>query len=607
MSIKSGTIGVLAAILIASAAQAAPEGRPLPVSCLYLHDSIRDEGPGKKAGRAEIAGAGIYPARKDRLPEAAPDSFTALVILIDWEDEQSRPTVYPPSHFDRAFFQGTGAGNETVRDYYLENSNGAFRLGGEVEGWYRSALPYGHYVNGDGLSPSDDDYGFDTRAEAFAAEPYPSNVWGIVREAVTLADEGGLDFSRFDSDGDGVVDGVIVIHAGRGAEGAYETIGASQIWSHMSDLNDPAVVAFMGPTEIDGVLVGPYDLVPEIGQTGVYAHEFGHILGLPDLYRTYVSGGATIQESTLGVYCLMDAGSLLPFQATGGTLAGGLPAHFNPFFKSWLGWANPESYEPSSFEGPVTVTMDAIERGGPVVRVLANPKEVDWENGGGTGEYFLLENRDRVGFDAEIPGKGMLVWHINERRASNDSSAIEKRLALLVEAGDGVPGDISSIGDPGYLGEQEDFFPTPLVTDWTPDTDPSTDLYGGRFSGVSVTDIRLNGSRITFDLDMEEGPPGGPYVYPNPWRASGGGEVWIEYKPSDGVGGEPVIEIFDLLGTRVRLLEEEGEIDSDENGAGFQASWDGRNDSGREVASGVYLYVIRTSRETKTGKIAILR
>lgn len=603
---RIGSIAVAGAFLASPHAHGAEGGRPLPVSCLYLHHSIAEEGAGKRTGRAEIEGAGFYPSLKDRPAAAAPDSFAALVLLIDWEDEPSRPNLYPPSHFRREYFEGTAAGDETVRDYYLENSRGAFRLGGDVEGWYRSSLPFGHFVNGDGISGTADDYGFDTSPGAFAAEPYPANVWGIVREAATIAHEAGVDLSRYDSDGDGVVDGLIVVHAGRGAEGAYQAIGPSQIWSHKSDLNDPSVVALMGPTELGGVRIGAYNLVPEIGQTGVYAHEFGHILGLPDLYRTYANGSSTIQESTIGVYCLMDAGSLLPFQAADGVLPGGRPSHLNPFFKSWFGWTDPEGYEPSGFEGPVAVSLDAVERGGPVVRILPNPAGVDWENGGGTGEYFLLENRDRVGFDADLPGEGLLIWHINERRASNDSSSVEKRLALLVEAADGAPGDVSTLGDPGYLGEQEDFFPTALVREWTPDTDPSSDLHGGRYSGISVTDIRLQGARVAFELDLDEGPPGGPYVYPNPWRVSKGDGIFLDYEPPGGIGGgEPRVEIYDPLGTLVRVLDGGSEITSDADG--FRAFWDGTNDSGREVASGVYLYVLRAGNETKRGRVAILR
>lgn len=599
----------LAAAIAADGARAA-EPRPLPVSCLYLHASIMDEAPGKAAGRAEIAGAGVYPALKERAPAAAQGSLAVVVIMVDWDDQEARRTLYPASYYEHEYFQSTGEGDETVRDYYDENSGGRFALGGTATGWLRSGQSYSYYVNGDGQSGTKDDYGFDSSPSAFAALPYATNVWGIVREAVDLADEAGVDFSRYDADGDGVVDAVVVIHAGAGAERAFDSsLGANQIWSHKSDLADPAVVALMGPTELDGVRIGAYNLVPEIGQTGVYAHEFGHILGLPDLYRTYVQNGATIQESTVGVFCLMDAGSLLPYRGSGGVVAGDRPGHMNPFFKSWFGWIDPEAYEPgASFAGPATVSLDGVERGGAVVRILGNPGGVDWENGGGTGEYFLLEARDQVGFDQALPGKGMLVWHISEARADNDSAKVSKRLAAVVEAEDGAPGDIGTVDQTQTLnlGEPSDFYGAAPFRDWTPDTDPSSDLYGGRFSGIVVTDVTLNGARVSFDLHFEECPAGGPYVFPNPWRLLDTDFVTIAYGPEGGVGDDPSIEIYEPAGTLVRTLDDpSAEILSD--GARFQASWDGTNDAGRFVASGVYLFVVRARGGVRTGKIAIVR
>jgi len=617
---RIATATLAAAFALAGAPQAAE--RPVPVSCLYLHGSVLDERPGKRAGRAEIHGSAIVPSLDHERRGTAIGDFRTLVILINWADQPSHPDLRPPSHFDKIFFQTTSGGNETMLDYYLEVSDGRFGLDGSVTVWLRSTLPYTHYVNGDGTPGTIDDYGFDTSNEAFIATPYPANVWGIVREAVELADAAGIDFTQFDNDGpdglpssgddDGIVDAVIVIHAGTGAEQVFDSvIGPSQIWSHKSDLNDPLIVSFMGETIADGVRIGPYNLVPEIGQVGVYAHEFGHILGLPDLYRTFTEDNVTIQESTIGTLGIMDAGSLLPFRYQSSTPAGAAPSHFNPFFKSWLGWLDPEGYEAGEAfdEGPVAIDLDPIERGGSSVRLLANPGGVDWsaEKAGG-GEYFLLENRGRYGFDRFLPGSGLLVWHVNEARAANDSSLTVKRLLVVVEAEDGVPGDLGQT-DPYSqinLGEADDFWPTGTKNEWTPETSPSTDLYGGRFSGVSVTSIVTAGDAIQFDLDFAPLPPlpaGTVTAYPNPFRPAANDTVTLLYVPASDLGDvETVIRLYDIGGTAVRTLPsprvEEGTL---------VASWDGKNDGGHPVASGVYLFVLTTGNETKTGKIALLR
>lgn len=621
-----GSMSIVAAILFlltalpAAGDDAAAAERPIPVSCLYLHSSIHEDLTGKRAGRAEIAG-GFYPALKETYRSTPPESMAALVILIDWADQEARPTLHPPSSFEKAFFHTTPFRNETVRDYYLENSNDRFRLGGEVTAWLRSSLDYSHYVNGDGLAGTDDDYGFDVSNEAFAADPYPSNVWGIVREAFSLADEAGVDFSLFDNDGpdrlpssgddDGVVDALIIVHAGRGAEQAYGPLGPSEIWSHKSDMNDPAILGVIGPTEADGVRAGPYNLVPEYGETGVYAHEFGHILGLPDLYRTTTLNGSTIQESTVGFYCLMDAGSLLPTRPDGAIPPGAVPTHMNPFFKTWLGWLEPDPREADDpVDWPVPIEIDPVERGGAVVRLLSNPGGIDWEeeSGGGTGEYFLLENRQQLGFDSYLPGAGMLIWHIGERRPANESDDIEKRLCLIVEAADGAPGDLGTTNAQQQLnlGEADDFWPAAGKSEWTADTDPSSDLHGGRYSGLSVTGIDLAGARIRFDLEIESVPTGEITAFPNPFRPDEDSFLTIVVDETELDDDRREAILYDVAGGLVRVLDRKGD-EMLEDGKKIDFVWDGRNDTGREVASGIYLYIIPTTDGAKTGKIAVLR
>src|SRR5262249_47916040 len=128
--------------------------------------------------------------------------------------------------------------------------------------------------------------------------------------------------TRFDLDGDGYVDGIFLVHAGTGAETEQDpTRRKSMIWSHKWTLPTPFVN--------DGVKVFAYSTEPEDGKVGVFSHEFGRVLGLPDLYDTsYRSFG-------VGKWCLMAAGSW------GG--GGDEPARMCCWCLEQLDWVNPQN------------------------------------------------------------------------------------------------------------------------------------------------------------------------------------------------------------------------------------------------------------------------
>ncbi len=596
----------------------AEEGRPLPISCLYRKIPEPGESAAKRGARSVIAGIAIFPALKETPRGTAPDSMAVPVILIEWQDLQARRETNTPASIDRFLFSDSPFGGATMRDYYREVSQDRFRLGGGVTVWLRSTQSFDYYVNSDGIPGTIDDFGFNTSTQAFQALPYPTNNWGMVREAAILADQAGVDFSRFDNDGpdgipssgddDGIVDAVIIIHAGLGAEGVLNgSLSASQIWSHKSDLSDPAILDLMGATTIDGVRIGPYILVPELGELGVYVHEFGHILGLPDLYGTFVENGQTVQQSLVGSFCVMDAGSLLPLSNTGGgTRTGSMPSHFNPFFKEWLGWLEPTAFEQgigdsSRIEG---IELPPIIESAEAIRLLSNPGGNDWlERNSQNGEYFFLEYRKQLDFDEYLPGEGLLIWHINESKEDNNAGTPAERVVGVVEADNG-DGD-SAIGFTD-LGRPSDFWGGANRREWTPETSPSTAFYGSSFSQLWVEDIRVSPERITLDLDIRVPREGRAIVSPNPYRPEKGGRITFIFQPGDDSAGPESLhmEIYDLTGNLVRTLttSSPGGIPAD-----WLMSWDGMNKGARNVASGVYLYVIHGGGETVTGKIALLR
>jgi immune inhibitor A len=226
---------------------------------------------------------------------------------------------------------------------------------------------------------------------------------------------------RFDTDKDGFVDAAFLIQAGAGAEvEPNPTKRKNLIWSHTWTLPEPFVN--------HGVKVFDYSAEPEDGRVGIFSHEFGQLLGLPDLYdRTYRSHG-------VGDWCLMAGGSW------GGE--GDRPARMS----CWVPLKTRLDQTQGSYRKKVAATQHAGEKKTGCYRL--------WTKGAIGSEYFLLENRQAKGLDAALPGSGLAVWHIDERQSSDDNplgylvallqADGNKDLELLRNSGNGgdlFPGD----------------------------------------------------------------------------------------------------------------------------------------------------------------------
>ncbi len=207
-------------------------------------------------------------------------------------------------------------------------------------------------------------------------------------DAVTLANA-AVNYADYDNDGDGMVDALFIIHSGRGAEASGSD---NDIWSHKWQLPTPL--------HYDGVDIGVYSMEPEFMTTagdatcGVYAHEMGHsVFGLPDLYDTgYDSEG-------LGRWSLMAGGSW-----NGG---GASPAHPDAQSRVQMGFANTVNVTANLFD----ISIPPVENQ-PVIYRL-------WSRGLSGDEYFLVENRQRTGYDHNLPGAGLLIYHVDVSRWGN--------------------------------------------------------------------------------------------------------------------------------------------------------------------------------------------
>lgn len=213
------------------------------------------------------------------------------------------------AHYDQMLFSKAPGAN-SLANYYLAQSDGLFTVEGGVYGWIKLPHPESYYGADDPVGGHDNING---------------PAWRIVKDAIAQAEVQGIkiNYKDFDKDGDGFVDSLMVIHAGAGQEGGGGVQGNDAIWSH-SWYVDSQHGGFKAP---DGTMVGPYTIEPEDGAVGVFAHEYGHQLGLPDLYDTTYIG-----ESSTGFYTLMSSGSWL------GKPLGTQPANLDIWSKMVLGW-----------------------------------------------------------------------------------------------------------------------------------------------------------------------------------------------------------------------------------------------------------------------------
>lgn len=315
------------------------------------------------------------------------------VILVNFSDTTP---VYSPADFTGLLF---GSGTWSLKDYYEEVSGGRFSVSpgsSGVSGWVTVSNPHDYYGISSGWGPPD--------------------IWpgDLAYEAVQLSDA-AIDFADYDHDGDCYVDLAAIIHQGTAQEGSGL---ATDIWSHSWSLSVTYSygLSHYGPyTTSDrcasdpsrSVVVDKYIMMPErygsdIAGIGVFAHEYGHSLGLIDLYD---NGRTGFISEGIGNWSLMASGSWL-----GVNRLGDRPAHPDPWSKSTLGWVTPVRIM-NDVSGKA---MDAVESGGDVCQFLGIQSE------GGTGEYYLLENRQQTGFDAALPGSGLLLWHIDETRSGNN-------------------------------------------------------------------------------------------------------------------------------------------------------------------------------------------
>ncbi|OGC93771.1 MAG: hypothetical protein A2W25_06570 [candidate division Zixibacteria bacterium RBG_16_53_22] len=392
---------------------------------------------------------GVWQAHPDpiRFGNAATDVDTlhCLIILVDFIDMQHEWVVHSePGDFDTLLFSTGITYPGSMTDYYFETSYNQAFLVGQVTQWLRMPQAYAYYVDGQ--------RGFGQ---------YPHNAQRLAEDAVSAADP-SIDFSVFDNDGDGWVDALFVVHAGPGYE---DTGDLNYIHSHAWVLSNPMTV--------DGVQAYSYSMEPEetgsggFATIGVYCHEFGHVLGLPDLYDyDYDSDG-------VGSWSVMAGGSW------GG--GGARPVHFDAWCKTELGWVMPTDPGINLYDEQI----DAVEISPDIYRL--------YSYGIPHYEYFLVENRQRISFDISLPGDGLVIFHVDETVPDNNN---QNHYKVAVEQADGrfdlENNRGSDAGDP-WPGT----FDNRTFDDFSA---PNSNFYDGAYSEVGVYEMSNSDSTMIADL-----------------------------------------------------------------------------------------------------------
>ncbi len=370
----------------------------------------------------------------------------ALVILVEYADVKFNlpdPHAYFSGLLNEEGFSEYGA-TGCAAEWFADNSAGKFKPEFDVYGPVTLSAKRSYYGG-------NNNYGNDLAPQKMAVE------------ACNVLDK-DVDFSVYDTDGDGYIDNVFIFYAGTGEN---RTGDPDAVWPHTS-----WVTELEFPNHVyDGVILDRYACTNEWLEgvpdgIGTFCHEFSHVMGLPDLYHTALGSMAY----TPGSWSVMDYGPYLNNSHT--------PPLYSSFERLALGWLTPEELtDDKSFALPELAANKAYS--------------VTRDNG---TEFFLFENRQNRGWDKYLPGHGMLVWRVDfnadvwDKRAVNNDENHQR--VDLIEA-DNIKSTMTRDGDcfPG----------TSMKADFSPLTTPAF-AYNDRTSpGLSISSIKERpGGEVTF-------------------------------------------------------------------------------------------------------------
>jgi len=393
-------------------------------------------------------------------------NFRQLVILVNFSDLAMK---HKNADFDEQFNQQGYSENQhigSVRDYFLDQSYGQLDLNIDVVGPYTVSQNMSYY----GQNGSDGN------------DKYAGN---LVAEACKLAYQDGVDFSKYDWDGDGEIEQVVVIYSGYGeSSGAAEnTIWPHQYYLSYSDYGQSLTYS--------GKKIDTYAVFAELYGTsgsrldgiGTFCHEYSHCLGLPDFYDT------SNYTENFG----MSTWSLLDYGCYNGPLGyeGSVPCGYTAYERACQNWLTL-----TELSNPCYVTnMEAITDSAQGYIIY---------NEGNHNEFYVLDNHQQTSWDTYSYGHGMLVTHVdydeNVWYDNNVNNTSSHQRCTIVPADNNTSMDSASslAGDP-WPGTRK-------KTELTNSSTPAATLFnansdGKKYLNKPITNIVENGGLISFTFN----------------------------------------------------------------------------------------------------------
>lgn len=456
--------------------------------------------------RAQAQGRQKRMLRKAQASNAFQGTKKGLIILVQFTDSKFK-SGHDLALYERIANDENYSGNNfrgSIKDYFKAQSHGLFELDFDVAGICQLQHPYAYY----GKNNSQEE------------DVKPGE---MVAEACLWAHEHGINFSKYDWNGDGEVDQVFVLYAGHG-EASYKD--ANTIWPHMYYLS---ASDYGKSLSLDGVTVDTYACSCELNGDGnldgigTFCHEFSHCMGFPDLYDTSSDGG----WFGMGDFDLMCSGSY-----NGDSKC---PAGYSAYEKAECGWLTLKD-------------MTNIEQETSIVGV--QPMSADGDayiikNKGHEDEYYILENRQKTGWDSYLPASGLMITHVDydadiwgwnmpntsgkyEDANGNTKTNDHQRLTIF-RAG-------NSSSD---YGDSSDLYPYRSNNTLTKTSSPAATLYntnsnGSKYMHVAIKDIAIASdgtASFTLSKDVQEENPDTPVT------PSGSTMLYESFNKCTGTGG----------------------------------------------------------------------
>ena len=371
-----------------------------------------------------------------------------LILLAQFSDKKF--TMNDPKAFynrvanEPGFSEGNFKGS--VADYFKAQSNGKFEMNFDVMGPYTLGEQAFYGKNEGGQQDV--------------------NVQAMISGCLGKAAAEGIDFSPYDWDGDGQMEMVFVVYAGRGeATGG----GDDTIWPHKGRMTNP--VKCGNKTLINYACSNELSTSNEVDGIGTICHEFSHCFGYPDAYDVNYTG-----LYGMGTWDLMCQGN---YNGNGFT-----PAGYTAYEKYAAGWITPiELKENTSVSG-----MKPLAEGGDAY-IFKNPNNSD--------EYYLIENRQKKGWDAGLAGSGIIINHIdynlkawNYNIPNSMMSGINDHERITLIPADNIKSDKNEENDPWPYGNKNRL---------ANNTTPACDTYNLNTDGTKLMNIILSDMAIAAD------------------------------------------------------------------------------------------------------------